>query len=308
MNTISTMQSHAENYLGARRRLGFSLRTTGLAAMSFARYVDGLGHEGPLTVEMMADGARRDRWHRDDPATWARRLKKLRSFARYLQPFEPRTEVPDDSTFGRIGQRLAPHIDSEPEIVDWLAAARRLGPTPGLRGAPYEALFGLMAATGLRVSEAVHLQNGEVDLKRGVLTVRQTKVAKSRQVPLHPSTQATLKQYCWLRNLQVAATDETPCFGGTRGRRRGQGLSLRQVQRVFIGLRDQLGWVNRGAHGGPRQGDQHLLVPHRRTRTHGGGGGQVRVLREPECLRSDTPPHVLWIVCSCSITSAVILI
>jgi integrase len=264
MNTISTMQSHAENYLGERRRLGFSLRTTGLAVMSFARYVDGLGHEGPLTVEMMADWARRDRWHRDDPATWARRLKKLRSFARYLQQFEPRSEVPDDSTFGRIGQRVAPHIYSEPEIVDLLAAARRLGPTPGLRGATYEALFGLMAATGLRVSEAVHLQNGDVDLKRGVLTVRQTKFAKSRQVPLHPSTQETLKQYCWLRNLQVAATDETPFFVGTRGRRRGQGLSLRQVHRVFIGLRDQLGWVNRGAHGGPRIHDlRHTFVVRR---------------------------------------------
>lgn len=264
MSTLTTMQSHAENYLSERRRLGFGLRSTGFAVMSFARYVDGLSHQGLLTAEIMADWAQRDKWNSDVPATWARRLKKLRSFARYLQQFEPRTEVPDDTIFGRIGQRLAPHIYSDQEIVDLLAAARRLGPTPGLRGATYEALFGLIASTGLRVSEAVHLRDADVDLKWGMLTVRQTKFAKSRQVPLHPSTVEALKRYRWLRNVHVEVTDETSFFVGTRGQRRRYGLGLRQVHRIFIGLRDQLGWVNRGAHGGPRIHDlRHTFVVRR---------------------------------------------
>ena len=188
MSTPITMQAHAANYLSERRRLGFQLRSTGLAVMQLRALRRWPWPPGPLTVEVMADWARRDKWHSDEPATWARRLKMLRSFARYLQQFEPRTEVPDDSIFGRIGQRLAPHIYSEQEIVDLLAAARRLGPTPGLRGATYETLFGLIASTGLRVSEALHLLDADVDLKPGMLTVRQTKFAKSRQVPLHPST------------------------------------------------------------------------------------------------------------------------
>jgi integrase len=264
MSPPTTMQSHAENYLSERRRLGFGLRSTGYAVRSFARYVDGLGHQGSLSVEVMADWARRDKGNSDTPATWARRLKLLRSFARYLQQFEPRTEVPDDTTFGRIGQRLAPHIYSDQEIVDLLAAARRLGPTSGLRGATYEALFGLITCTGLRVSEAVHLLDADVDLKLGMLTVRQTKFAKSRQVPLHPSTVEALKRYRWLRNFPVEVTDETPFFVGTRGRRRGHGLGLRQVHRVFIGLRDQLGWINRGAHDGPRIHDlRHTFVVRR---------------------------------------------
>ena len=112
----------------------------------------------------------------------------------------------------------------------------------------YETLFGLIASAGLRVSEAVHLLDGDVDLKWGMLTVRQTKFAKSRQVPLHPSTVEALKRYRWLRNSHVEVTDETPFFVGTRGQRRGYGLGLRQVHRVFIGLRDQLGCGNRGAH------------------------------------------------------------
>lgn len=264
MSAPLTMQSHAANYLSERRRLGFQLRGTGLAVMSFARYVDGLGHQGPLRVEVMADWARRDKGNSNKPATWARRLKKLRSFARYLQQFEPRTEVPDDTTFGRIGQRLAPHIYSEQEIVDLLAAARRLGPAPGLRGASYEALFGLIASSGLRVSEAVHLLDADVDLKLGMLTVRQTKFAKSRQVPLHPSAVQALLRYRRMRNRYAELTDETPFFVGTRGKRLGHSLGLRQVHRVFIGLRDQLRWVNRGAHDGPRIHDlRHAFVVRR---------------------------------------------
>jgi integrase len=264
MSAPITMQAHTANYLSERRRLGFQLRSTGSTVMSFARYVDGLVYQGPLTVEMMADWARRDHRHSDEPATWARRLKLLRPLARYLQQFEPRTEVPDDSTFGRIGQRLAPHIYSEQEIVDLLAAARRLGPKPGLRGATYETLFGLLAATGLRVSEAVHLRDADVDLKLGMLTVRQTKFAKSRQVPLHPSAVQALLRYRRVRNRCIEVTDETPFFVGTRGKRLGHSLSRRQVDRVFIGLRDPLGWVNRGAHAGPRIHDlRHAFIVRR---------------------------------------------
>lgn len=264
MNMHITMETHAENYLNERRRLGFGLRNPGYAVISFARYIDALNSQEPLTVESMADWARQDKGNSGKPATWARRLKSLRSFCRYLQQFEPRTEVPDDSIFGRIGQRLAPHIYSEQEIIDLLAAARHLGPSPGLRGVTYETLFGLIASTGLRVSEAVHLLDADVDLKCGMLTIRQTKFAKSRQVPMHPSTVEALGQYRSQRNSYIKVIDETPFFVGTRGRLLGHGLSLRQVSRVFIGLRDHLGWINRGAHNGPRIHDlRHTFVVRR---------------------------------------------
>jgi integrase len=259
-----SMQTHAENYLSERRRLGYGLRATGYSVISFARYIDTLNSQEPLTVEIMVDWARQDKGNSDKPSTRARRLKKLRSFCRYLQQFEPRTEVPDDSIFGRIGQRLAPHIYSEQEIIDLLAAARRLGPSPGLRGVTYETLFGLIASTGLRVSEAVHLLDTDVDLKCGMLTIRQTKFAKSRQVPMHASTTEALRQYRSQRNSYIEVIDETPFFVGTRGRLLGHGLSLRQVSRVFIGLRDHLGWINRGAHDGPRIHDlRHTFVVRR---------------------------------------------
>lgn len=265
MNTSITMTTHAENYLSERRQLGFGLRNPGYAILSFARYIDALNSQEPPTIEMMADWARQDQGHSDDPDTWARRLKNLRSFCRYLQQFEPRTEVPDDSIFGRVGQRLAPHIYTEQDIIDLLAAAHKLDSfIPGLRGATYETLFGLLASTGLRISEALHLQDSDVDLKAGMLAIRQTKFAKSRYVPLHPSTIDALKQYRSRRNLHIPVTDDMPFFINTRGRLLGHRLDARQVNRVFIQLRDQLGWINRGAHHGPRIHDlRHTFVVRR---------------------------------------------
>ena len=127
--------------------------------------------------------------------------------------------MPDDTIFGRIGQRLALHIYSEQEITDLLAAAHKLDSfIPGLRGATCETLFGLIASTGLRISAALHLLDTDVNLKLGMLTMRQTKFAKSRHVLLHPSTKDALQRYRALRNSHTEVTDDSPCFVGARGR------------------------------------------------------------------------------------------
>ncbi|WP_145963814.1 tyrosine-type recombinase/integrase, partial [Bradyrhizobium algeriense] len=90
------------------------------------------------------------------------------------------TEFPQTAIFGRSHRRLAPHIYSEQEVCDLIAAASRLTPKGGLPPATYATLFGLIAATGLRRSEALDLHCGDVDLAGAVLTVRNTKFRKSR--------------------------------------------------------------------------------------------------------------------------------
>jgi integrase len=268
MSELLNLRARVGQYLSERRRLGFELRKMEYALRSFASYV---GKRRPLTVELMAAWARRDRSGSSDPRTWARRLKLLRPFLRWLRQFEPLTEVPDEAIFGRVGERTAPHIYTEQEIVDLLAAARQLRPS-SLRGATYEALFGLLASTGLRVSEAVRLRDSELDLKNGMLTVRRTKFAKSRQVPMHPSTTQALRRYRRVRDLQIEVTEDAPFFVGWRGRRRGQMLNTHQVDRVFKQLRAQLGWPNRGTHHAPRVHDlRHTFVVRRVLAWHADG-------------------------------------
>lgn len=253
----SDLARRVQQYLDERRRLGAKLISTGRALSSFEHFVTSAGHTGALTTELMEQWARRVQAQHlvdglVDRDTAARRLVLLRPFMRWLQQFEPATDVPDDSSFGPLPGRVSPHIYCEAEIVALLRAAGQLGPSDGLRAATYTTLFGLIASTGLRISEALSLQDPDVDLDRGLLTIRQTKFGKSRQVPLHPSAIGPLAVYRALRRQQVRPTPGTPFFVSSRGVRRGEPLGDRQVHRMFVQLRTQMGWVDRGGHGHPR--------------------------------------------------------
>jgi integrase len=255
MSAPIPLQARVDDYLAERRRLGFELSGHDTLLADFATFVADRQHDGPLTVALMVDWVRRAKAGLGTPETWYRRMAKLRPFLRYLQQFEPQTEFPEEAIFGPEPGRVAPHIYREAEIVALLDATAQLGPPGSLRAATFAALFGLMAATGLRVSEAIHLQDADVDLKRGMLSVRESKFAKSRQLPLHPSTVDALARFRRRRQRAVPTTDDTAFFTGSRGRGLGQPLGDRQVHRVFNRLRDHLNWPNRGAHAAPRLHD-----------------------------------------------------
>jgi integrase len=262
MNSTVSLQARVEEYLAERRRLGYQLRTSANVLRRFARYVDQHALTGPLTIDVMSAWARQAKTHNDDPATWARRLLGLGPFSAWLQQFEPATERPDSTVFGSVTRRPAPHIFTEQELIDLLSAARRLA--PDLRGATYEALFGLLAGTGLRIGEALNLKQADVDLRGAVLTVRQTKFGKSRYVPLHLTVRDALRDYRQQRDLHMTPSQQSPFFITTRGRLLGCAMSPRQVDRVFAQLRERLGWTNRGSHAAIRVHDlRHTFIVRR---------------------------------------------
>ena len=285
MNARVTLPARVEQYLVERRRLGFQLDTMGHALVRFSRYASEVRHRGPLTVELMATWARQAKSGQGTRATSARQLLLLRPFTRWLQQFEPATEVPDEAIFGPIPGRVAPHIYREDEIVQLLHTASRVGPPGSLRGVVMQTLFGLIACTGLRISEALALSDADVDLKSGVLTIRQSKFGKSRLVPLHPSAVQALARYRVQRACHVPTTPEIPFFISTRGRLLGQSIGDRQVHRIFGQLRKQLSWGNRGCHGAPRIHDlrhnsESRIIPHT----------DLRGLKSPENTRPRPPP------------------
>ena len=121
------LQKRIDDYVAERHRLGFQVHSRHTFLTSFANYVAAQGHRGPLTIDLMMAWARQDKWQRGTPATWAARLARLRHFILYLKQFEQDTEVPDERTFGPQAGRVAPHIYHEAEIMELLAAARKLG-------------------------------------------------------------------------------------------------------------------------------------------------------------------------------------
>jgi len=264
MTAPRTLLSLAEDYLAERRELGFELRIPGGQITAFARFVDATGHTGPLTTRITLDWVQGQAKYAK-PLSWARRLDILRPFARYLARLDPATEFPQTAIFGRSHRRLAPHIYSEQEICDLLAAARHLAPHGGLRPATYETIFGLIAATGLRLSEALHLRCGDADLGLGVLTVRNTKFRKSRHVPIHPTVAAALNRYMVVRARHCVTHPDMPLFPSSSG----GVLPTRTIHWVFQRLRSELGWIARGAYAQPRIHDlRHTFICRRVQRWH----------------------------------------
>jgi integrase len=256
MTTVRSMQSKVQDYLDERRRLGFSLRIAGSQLMAFARFADQLGHRGPLNSQMIL------KWVQGQiplakRITWARRLETIRPFAKHRSRLDPGTEVPDAGIFGKGHRRLTPHIYTDQEISDLLRACHQLPPTGTLRPATYEALFGLIAATRLRISEALHLRCADVDLAQGLVTVRQTKFCKSRLLPIHPTVTEALKRYLAFRQRHTPTSPHSHFFVSSSG----AGLVCRTVHGVFERLRADLRWTARGAHPAPRIHDlRHTFI------------------------------------------------
>jgi integrase len=259
-----TMVSQVEDYLTQRRQAGFDLGIAGRQLLSFARFADGAHHVGPVTLALAIRWAQSAR--HGTPLTWARRFEVLRPFTKHVMQFADRPEIIPSRYFGPAHRRLAPHIYTDREIVDLLDAARRLAPSTGLRPLTYYTLFGLLAATGLRLSEALYLNAHDVE--RTLLTVRQTKLRKSRLVPLHATTAAALDRYADTRQRRFGHLAVERFFVSDRG----TPLAARTVEWTFAGLRAQLGWVARGGHAFPRLHDmRHTYICRRLLRSYEAG-------------------------------------
>src|SRR2546422_340754 len=132
-----------------------------------------------------------------------------------------------------------------------LTAARRLPSVTGLRPSTYATLLGLLAVTGMRLSEALHLDRPDVEIPHGSLTIRQTKFGKTRCIPLHPSTREVLHQYARFRD-QLWPRPSTLRFFLSE---RGTPLTVWSVQRTFVQLSRQIGLRDVTARSGPRLHD-----------------------------------------------------
>jgi len=119
----------------------------------------------------------------------------VRMFAKYLSTIDPRNEIPPHGLLPYRYHRKSPYLYSDEEIRKLIAAARNLFSPIGLRPYTYSALFGLLAVTGMRIREPIHLDRKDVDLVQGVITIHQTKFGKSRLVVIHPSVKQILRAY-----------------------------------------------------------------------------------------------------------------
>ena len=235
---MSRLAELVEEYLAVRRSVGFKLDQEGRDLPRFARFLAAQGAKRITTALALS-------WAGQKPSA-ARRLAEVRIFARYVQALDPATEVPPPGLLPVRTRRLTPYLYSDDEIAALMAGARLL--EPELWGATCETILGLLWSSGMRVGEALRLSRADVSFAEGRLTVWRTKFAKSRHVPLSPSTLEALASYDQVGERCCPRPDSATFFVSHRARP----VTYPALYAEFLGLLERTGVPWRHAAQRPR--------------------------------------------------------
>ena len=239
---MSNLHQALADYLTMRRALGYKMDKAERLLGQFVAFAEDNGETHVRTETALA-------WATRPPgaaAIWtSRRLAEVRLFARHLRALDPRTEVPPADLLPSRGRRATPYLYTPQEIAALMRA------TGHLRGshvqATYRTLIGLLAATGMRIGEAIGLDRDDFDAGSGMVTIRHGKFDKARALPLHPSTVAALDDYL-RRDDRPRPAGLPPLLISSRGKR----LHYGTVHLVFHKLLRHCGIVPRSAVCRPR--------------------------------------------------------
>ena len=182
------MIAAVESYLAVRRAAGFTLSNAEYLLRSFASFAIDQDQTHIRTATAIDWASRAE-----SVAQRHTRYQTVCHFARYLRVEDSRHESPPENHFGYRKTRRVPHIYSRDEIDGLILAATKLQSSDSLRPKTYAALISLLAATGLRISEALHLLVS--DITPDGLLIRKTKFQKTRLVPLHDTAVAGIGRY-----------------------------------------------------------------------------------------------------------------
>lgn len=256
---MTSLTDHLKRYLTTRRRFGYDLSFSERVLRRFTAFADAERAEF-LTVSLFL------RWKENYGAanhgTWSHRLGMVRGFAIWLHSSDSRHEVPPNGLIAGKVRRSRPYIYTDDEIAAIVTEAARLPSSYGLRGWTCSTLFGLVAATGLRISEAIGLDETDIDLDDRLLMVRRAKNGTSRTIPISSCCANRLSAYRTARN-RILSPDQVPFFLTERGERPSDCSARYNFAQVCqrIGLRTKQDFTRHGR--GPRIHDlRHTFAVH----------------------------------------------
>ncbi len=229
-----------QRHISLRQALGYKFRSQALLLRSFVSYAEAHGDRIISADRILA-------WAVEAPSPEQRRnrLLEARRFAIAMHAEDSRHELPAADALGRgLSARRIPYLYSQEEICGLMNAAVALLPVGTIRPVTFATLFGLLAATGMRISEALALRLS--DVTDDGLIIERTKFKKSRLLPLHPSTRRVLDAYLALR-LRAVTSSDVLLIGNT-----GQAVAYPTVIAVFLRLTRSIGLRGASDRGGPR--------------------------------------------------------
>lgn len=238
------IRQEIDAYLAVRRSVGFALGIHEWMLHDFERFASARGdiHVCKQTAIEWASLA-------PSSGQQERRLSFVTRFALYAVAENPAHEIPPTRVFCKVTpkHRHVAYLYSPDDIRRILEAASHLEPKAECVPRTYFTLFGLLAATGMRVSEAQALRFD--DVTPDGLVIRLTKFRKSRLLPLHETTQAALDRY--LRRRRLASRTADHVFLSATGKAMG----YTKVNATFLKIVRQLGLHPGPGKKGPRLHD-----------------------------------------------------
>ena len=285
--TRPPLRAALEDYLSLRRALGFKLSSAGRLLSQFVDHLEERGIDTITTDDALAwaslPAGASPHWRRI-------RLSAVRGFAAYLHGLDHSVMVPPAGLLRTGPCRATPYLYSAGEIASLLDATAGL--RPALRAASYYSLIGLLAVSGMRIGEAIALEDRDLDLERAVLVVRDSKFGKSRLVPLHPTTAAALARYLELRGQLCPQRPSPALLVSSRGTR----LLHSNIQLTFAGLTKRCGIARRSASCRPRIHDlRHAFAVTSLLHWYATGQDVAAMLpRLATYLGHTDPKHIFW--------------
>jgi len=235
-----TLREELDSWLAARRALGYKLTTSEYLLGQFCGWLAARGKTGTFTIDDAVAWAREPAGAQ--PVWWSQRLTVLRPFAAYLNacgadvPVIPRALLPAATT------RATPFIYSQADLDALISACPAV--FAGARvAATMRVIIGLLAATGIRIGEALRLTVPDFDPGNDVILVRGRKTPLDRLVPLHPTTTAELAGYLAMPERLATRPDPAgPVFVTCKG----TGFRLETIEQYFRRLTRAAGLGPRG--------------------------------------------------------------
>lgn len=214
MTTETTLRDRLGEYLAMRRSLGFQLDDIERQVGLFCAWLEARGQRQTFTIDDAVTWARLN--PDAHPSWWATRLSLVRRFAAYLGANGLDVPVIPGGLLPAKKPRAVPFIYSQDDVDALLAACASEFADERI-AATVRTVIGLLAATGLRISEALNLGVDDIDPDNDVLVIRAAKSAE-RLLPVHPSTTAALKDYIALPARTATRPDpHGPVFVTAKG-------------------------------------------------------------------------------------------
>jgi len=286
--TTPTLRDQLDEYLLMRRGLGFQLNDVERQVGLFCSWLQARGQTQTFTIDEAVMWARLN--PDAHPSWWATRLSLVRRFAAYLNANGVDVPVIPNGLLPARKPRAVPFIYSQDDLDALLAACDQVFSDERI-AATLRTVIGLLAATGLRIGEALNLRVDDIDFDNGVLVIREAKSAE-RLVPIHPSTATALEQYLALPARVATHPDpHGPVFVTAKG----TGYVYVTFQSRFKRVPEAAGLVPRGK-ARPRLHDlRHTFATAHMTAayTHGGDADRVLSLLATWLGHSDAA-HTYW--------------